>query len=260
MRVYLAANIFMLDSNPSAQVLIGFTDGQVYQVPMFSPRALEDYVLLPTATTSDIVDIAAINLKGQVQHILEIGNGEPQIRQSENQEAKESPANSEQDQQAQPRKSQDSTATKGDDSASTKSEKSAASLLRKTTRKFSRSTKGRNSKDNEPMPMPIPTQIVDEPGEISQMKRNAGYKWDYQQQADPHLLIVVSKKSISTTLMGYNVRLFHIDLQNIEGETENDEIVRAKIMQMEGMFEVEQPKLIDKRVLNGILHYKIPLA
>ncbi|KAI9278296.1 hypothetical protein BDA99DRAFT_428845 [Phascolomyces articulosus] len=81
---------------------------------------------------------------------------------------------------------------------------------------------------------PIPTS--EEPNELNSPVSNTGSKrvtagrWEYNQQPNPHFLVVVSTKSVATFLSGYNTRLFQNDLQSTQGCTEQDVIVGSKIM------------------------------
>ena len=230
------------------QLYIGFSNGHTYQHDITISSSQP--ILIPsTLSTAPIVDI----------HMVDINGNNPPKAEASSVHAPIETASLSMDQPQQSteqlaRKSSESGRQQSkDDAASVKSENSskgggAAGLLRKTTRKFSKSANRNRSNSQSAPPPPLPQQqdmppmptedtdeLVNSPvSSTSGSKRVTAGRWEYNEQPNPHFLIIVSNKSIATYLSGYNTRLFQIDLQSTQGCTEQDTIITSKTMVADG--------------------------
>ncbi|KAI7847375.1 hypothetical protein BDC45DRAFT_491747 [Circinella umbellata] len=243
---YSPSNLKSFQTVP--QLFIGLSNGHTYQHDITTP-SLQPILIPSTLSTTPIIDI----------HMIDINGNYPPKAETTPTDAPTETSSLSMDQHQQSteqlaRKSSDSGRQQSkDDAASVKSENSnkgggAVGLLRKTTRKFSKSANRNRSNSQSAPPPPLPQQqdmpplptedtdeVVNSPtSATSSSKRITAGRWEYNEQPNPHFLIIVSKKSMTTFLSGYNTRLFQIDLQSTQGCTEQDTIISSKIMTADG--------------------------
>ncbi|ORZ00238.1 hypothetical protein BCR43DRAFT_133960 [Syncephalastrum racemosum] len=206
---------------PTPQLFIGYENGSLYQYDLSSTEeryGSEHDRALDLPFGKPILDLLLFNVEDAPQQTSPTGEETIPSHQDSGENTG--------------RKSQDS---KEDDGASGKSSDKSLSLLRKTTRKFSVKQKGRKlDRDGAP---PLPGSVHDEAAVGAQDEetgrsgsKRVHAKVDYQPQADPHLLVMVTPVLVSVFLSGCAVRLFQLDLQEVMG---NDRVVVSRIAKIQ---------------------------